>query len=141
MRTTSAGMRIGELAKRSGVNLETVRYYERRGLLPRPPRTSSGYRSFPADAVRRVRFIRRAQALGFRLAEIEGLLALRVDPQTSCAEVRDQARAKAADIEEKMRLLEGMRRSLERLASTCSGQGSVSACPILESLEAEELGA
>ena len=75
---------VGELARRSGVNLETVRYYERRGLLPKPPRTPAGYRAFPAASVRRVRFIRQAQALGFTLAEIKELLALRVDPDTTC---------------------------------------------------------
>ena len=90
---------IGHLAKQAGVNLETVRYYERRGLLPRPPRSASGYRLFPAEAARRLRFIRRAQELGFSLREISELLTLRVDPDTTCGEVKQRADDKIADIE------------------------------------------
>src|SRR5712692_7713612 len=90
---------IGRLAKQAGINLETVRYYERRGLLPKPPRTASGYRLFPADAALRLRFIRRAQELGFSLKEIRDLLALRVSPRTTSAEIRKRTEAKIADIE------------------------------------------
>ena len=81
------GLRTGELAIQGGVNLETIRYYERRGLLPKPPRTSAGYRAFDAEAVRRLRFIKQAQALGFSLKEVRELLALRLNPRTSCADV------------------------------------------------------
>lgn len=129
---------IGELARQSGVNLETVRYYERRRLLPKPARSASGYRQFPPELVQRIRFIKHAQALGFTLSEIKELLSLRVDPDTTCAEVRAKAKAKTADIEQKIRSLEGMKKVLERLASRCSGRGPASECPILESLDGED---
>jgi MerR family mercuric resistance operon transcriptional regulator len=131
------GFKSGEVARQGGVNLETIRYYERRGLLPKPPRTSSGYRTFGVDAVRRLRFIKHAQALGFSLKEIKELLALRVDARTSCADVRKRAQAKIADIEQKLRALRAMKRALVRITATCVGRGPVSACPILESLEEE----
>src|SRR5467141_4177054 len=85
---------IRHLAKEAGVNLETVRYYERRGLLPRPPRSTSGYRLFPAEAARRLKFIRRAQALGFSLAEIVELLSLRVSRRTTSGDIRARAEVK-----------------------------------------------
>lgn len=138
-KTQPERLTIGEVAGGSGVNLETVRYYERRGLLPKPPRTASGYRSFPTDTVRRVKFIKHAQALGFTLTEIKELLALRVDPDTTCAQVRDQARAKVADIKQRIRSLEGMKKALEQLAAACRGRGPLNECPILESLDGEEL--
>ena len=112
----------GEVASRGGVNLETIRYYERRGLLPKP-------------ALRRLRFIKQAQALGFSLKEIKELLALRVDPRTSCADVRRRAEAKIADVEAKLRVLRTMKRALVQLTAACAGRGPVSACPILETLE------
>jgi len=118
-----------------GVNLETIRYYERRGLLPKPPRTPAGYRTFDAAALRRLRFIKQAQALGFSLKEIKELLALRVDPRTSCADVRRRAEAKIADVEAKLRVLRTMKRALVQLTAACAGRGPVSACPILETLE------
>ena len=125
----------GEVASRGGVNLETIRYYERRGLLPKPPRTPAGYRTFDAAALRRLRFIKQAQALGFSLKEIKELLALRVDPRTSCADVRRRAEAKIADVETKLRVLRTMKRALVQLTAACAGRGPVSACPILETLE------
>ena len=127
---------IGALAKSASVNLETIRYYERQGLLPKPPRTRSGYRSFPADAPRRVRFIKRAQELGFSLKEIKELLEIRFDPGTTCADVRGRAEAKLADIDRKIRDLQRMREALARLTLACPGRGAVSGCPILESLAA-----
>jgi len=124
-----------ELANEGGVHLETVRYYERRGLLPKPPRTPAGYRTFDAQAVRRLRFIKRAQALGFSLQEVRELLSLRVDPRTSCADVRRRTEAKVADIDQKLEALRAMKRALVRLMAACAGRGPVSTCPILESLE------
>ena len=112
---------IGRLANVAGVNLETVRYYERRGLLPRPPRTASGYRIFPVEATRRLRFIKRAQELGFSLREIRELLALRVSSRTNSTEIRKRAEAKIGDIEGKIRTLNSMRKTLERLTRSCSG--------------------
>ena len=128
-------LRTADVAKQGGVNLETIRYYERRGLLPKPPRTGAGYRTFDPAAVRRLRFIKQAQAIGFSLKEVKELLALRVDPRTSCADVRRRAEAKIVDIDEKLRALRAMKRALVRLTAACAGQGPVSKCAILESLE------
>lgn len=129
---------IGRLADEVGINLETVRYYEREGLLPKAPRGASGYRLFPADTARRLRFIRRAQELGFSLKEIRELLALRVSPGTTRAEIRQRAEAKIADIDGKIQSLESMSKSLRKLTRTCAGCGPLSQCPILESLDREE---
>jgi MerR family mercuric resistance operon transcriptional regulator len=129
---------IGHLAKQAGVNLETVRYYERRGLLPRPPRSASGYRLFPTEAVRRLRFIRRAQELGFSLKEIGELLSLRVSRRTTSAAIRARAEAKIADIEAKIRSLESMKKTLRKLTNACAGCGPVAECPILDSLDKDE---
>jgi MerR family copper efflux transcriptional regulator len=128
-------LRTGDLARQGGVNLETIRYYERRGLLPRPPRTPAGYRAFDGEAVRRIRFIKQAQALGFSLEEIRELLGLRVDPRRSCGDVRRRAEAKLADIEAKIRNLRAMKKTLARFIAACSGSGPVGGCPILEALE------
>lgn len=132
-----ATLTIGHLAKESGVNLETVRYYERRGLMPKPPRSLSGYRLYPAEAVRRLKFIQRAKELGFSLREIKELLALRVSPRTSCAEIQQRAEAKIADMRAKIQSLQSMEKSLRKLTKACGGFGSVSECPILESLDGE----
>jgi MerR family transcriptional regulator, copper efflux regulator len=131
---------IGCLAREAGVNLETVRYYERQGLLPKAPRSSSGYRLFPEDTARRLRFIRRAQELGFSLAEIRELLSLRVSRRASCADIRTRAEAKIADVDLRIRSLKSMRRTLDRLAKVCAGRGPapVAKCPILESFESGE---
>ena len=129
----------GTLARRGRVNLETVRYYERQGLLPRPPRLPSGYRVFPEDAVRRIHFIKRAQQLGFSLQEIKDLLGLRVNPRTTCADVRRRAEAKIGDIDEKVRALEAMKKALEKLVAACAGRGPAGECPILESLEGKRV--
>ena len=130
---------IGRLAKQAGVNLETVRFYERRGLLPRPPRSTSGYRLFPADAARRLRFIRRAQELGFSLTEIGELLSLRVSRRTTSADIRTRAEAKIVDIEAKLKSLESMKKTLRKLSRVCDGCSPVAECPILESLDREDV--
>jgi len=127
-----------EVAKQGGVNLETVRYYERRGLLPKPPRNATGYRAFEPDAVRRLPFIRHAQALGFSLHEINDLLALRVKVGVSSADVRRRAEAKLVDIDEKLKTLRAMKKVLTRFTESCSGAGPISRCPILAALEQEE---
>ena len=129
---------IGRLASEAGVNLETVRYYERRGLLPRPPRSASGYRLFPVEAARRLRFIRRAQELGFSLGEIRELLSLRVSRTSTSAEVKARAEAKLADIEARIKSLESMKKSLRKLTKVCAGCGPIAGCPILESLDRED---
>ncbi|MBI3680684.1 MAG: heavy metal-responsive transcriptional regulator [Acidobacteria bacterium] len=127
------------MAKRAGVNLQTIRYYQQRGLLADPPRSASGYRCFTDDAVRRIRFIKRGQQLGFSLDELRDLLALRVQPGATCAQVRQRAEAKAADVEERIRALRAMQKALKRLAGACTGRGPVSECPILESLDARDV--
>src|SRR5262249_21537463 len=112
--------------------------YEREGLLQEPSRKESGYRQYPGDVVTRLRFIRRAKELGFTLKEIKELLALRVDPSTTCREVKEQAEAKIAHIEGKIASLVRMKEALVKLATVCRGRGPTSECPILEALESEE---
>ncbi len=129
---------IGELANRSRVNLETIRYYEREKLLPAPPRLQSGYRSFPSESVKRIRFIKQAQELGFSLKEIKELLELQIDPSSTGGDVRKRAEAKIADIEAKIKTLSAMKKALTQLTSACNGEGLISECPILESLGSEK---
>jgi MerR family mercuric resistance operon transcriptional regulator len=129
---------IGQVARQAGVGVETVRFYERQGLLHEPPRRESGYRQYPEDVVARLRFIKRAKELGFSLKEIKELLALRVDPETTCREVKAQAEAKIADIEGKIQTLQRMKKALKKLTAACSGRGPTSECPILEALEPQE---
>ena len=128
-------MTISRLAKLGGVNLETVRYYEREGLIPKPPRTRAG-RLFPAGAARRLRFIKRAQDLGFSLNEIRELLALR--PSTDRPKVRARAQSKIADIERKIHSLEAMKNVLGSLVDRCDRSGPSGECRILERLDHEE---
>jgi MerR family transcriptional regulator, copper efflux regulator len=132
------GLTIGEVAEQAKVHIETLRYYERRGLVARPPRSISNYRLYPQDAVRRVRFIKRAQALGFSLKDIRDLLSLRAAPGTGCAEVRQQAETKIKDIEDKIDSLTAMKQALSTLVAECSGRGPLTDCPILESLDTTE---
>lgn len=127
-------MTIGTLAERSSVGVETIRYYEREGLLPKPARSSSGYRVYPDDAVERVRFIRRAKDLGFTLEEIGELLALKVTHGKSCRSVRDRALAKLGDIDGKMNDLRRMRRALSALVERCSGEEGIDDCTILDAI-------
>ncbi len=130
---------IGHLASTSGVNLETVRYYERRGLLPKPPRSASGYRLFPIEAAQRLRFIQRAKELGFSLKEIGELLSLRLSPTTTSAGIQAKAKSKIADIRSKIKTLESMERTLRKLTKSCPGCGPLAQCPILESLDREDV--
>ncbi|RUL83551.1 MerR family transcriptional regulator [Tautonia sociabilis] len=130
-------LKSGELAKQAGVNVETLRFYERKGLLPEPPRRESGYREYPEESVRLIRFIKRAQELGFSLGEIQELLALRVRPGTTCAEVRGRTGRKLADVRQKIADLKAIERALTKLAASCSGRGPVNHCPILENLDGE----
>ena len=131
---------IGTLAKQARVNRETVRYYERRRLLPRPSRSVAGYRVFSDDALGRLRFIRHAKMLGFSLEEIKELLALRVRSIDTCPRVRERALVKIADIERKLVALQEMRRALNDLVSACSRRRRTDECPILKSLEANGAG-
>ncbi len=131
---------IGQVARQADVGVETVRFYERQGLLNEPPRRESGYRQYPEDVVARLRFIKRAKELGFSLKEIKELLTLRVDPTMTCAEVRSKAQAKIADVEEKIQALQKIKKALVKLTTVCRGRGPTSECPILEALEKEGNG-
>jgi len=128
-------MTIGALAERAGVNVQTVRYYERRGLLAAPQRTPSGYRVYSDDTLDRLRFIRRAQELGFTLTEIEELLVLRLDPRTTASVVKARAEAKIADVDRRIHDLERIKHALTHLAGRCrGGRGPVGECPLLQAL-------
>lgn len=129
---------IGQVARAAHIGVETLRFYEREGLIAEPPRRRSGYRQYPPDTVRRVRFIRRAKDLGFTLNEIGELLSLRVQRNTTCADVRAMARAKIADIDAKLDEFGKIKSALEQLASSCRGKGPTSACPILDALDQED---
>lgn len=126
---------IGQVARQSGVGVETVRFYEREGLIPQPHRPESGFRRYPQDAVSRIRFIQKSKALGFSLREIKELLALRVDSATTCGVVKKRAEAKIDDIDGKIRHLQEMKRALAKLTAACRGKGPTGECPILEALE------
>lgn len=130
MRTIS----IGQLAKAASVGVETVRFYERKGLLDVPARKDSGYRQYDTDAVERLKFIRRAQQVGFTLREIQDLISLRDDPDARRADVRDRATGKIADIDAKVRDLLAMRESLVNLLEACEGDGPASGCSIIMAL-------
>ena len=130
---------IGEFAKRAGVGVETVRFYERQGLLKEPPRRTSGHREYSATEVTRLAFIRRAKELGFSLAEIKELLSLRADRKAQCGQVRKRTEAKLADIDEKIRTLRRMRRALTKLNAACDREEvPTSECPILDALDRED---
>jgi Zn(II)-responsive transcriptional regulator len=126
---------IGQVASRAEVGVETVRFYEREGLLEKAARRPSGYRQFDEGVVARLAFIRRAKSLGFTLKEVRELLSLRLDPDGPTAEVKRRAEAKITDIEAKIRTLRKMKTSLTRLTKACPGHGRTADCPILEALE------
>ena len=128
-------MRIGEVAVGAAVNVQTLRYYERVGLLPAPQRRPSGYRSYDAETVRRVRFIRRAQALGFTLAEIGDLLDLRAQSESSCTRVEARAAVTLDRIAEKIRDLETIREALGEYVDACRARRSLAECPLLGALD------
>lgn len=132
------GLRSGEVAERAGIGPEALRFYERRGLVPVPPRAANGYREFPVDTVTRIRFIQRAQRIGFSLEEIGELLGLRVDAGVDCEDVRGRAEAKLAEVEGKIRDLERIRSTLGELVHRCLDQSSSGDCPILAALEPDE---
>jgi Cu(I)-responsive transcriptional regulator len=128
-------MMIGQVAREAGVGVETVRFYERQGLLDEPGRRDSGYRQYGADAIARLRLIKRAKHLGFTLKEIKALLALRRDPEATPSDVRDRALAKIADIDARVRDLQRMKAALVPLTEACDGHGPLDECPILRALE------
>jgi len=130
-----APLRIGALAAASGVGVQTLRYYERRGLLKAKGRTAGGFREYAADTVRRVVFIRRAQAIGFTLEEIHHLLALRVQSARRCEPVKRSAASARERVRERLAALQRMDTILERLIQACDARQVTEECPILEALE------
>jgi MerR family mercuric resistance operon transcriptional regulator len=126
-------MRIGDAAAVSGCHIETIRYYERIGLLPHPARTAGGYREYLPKEVDRLRFITRGRELGFSLEEIRSLLTLSDDPALSCHDVDQLARHHLADVEQRIRELRSIARELERTIASCAG-GKRGQCAILGAL-------
>src|SRR5262245_23410929 len=128
---------VGRVARLAGVGVPTLRFYERAGILSQPARTASNYRVYSDEAVKRVRFIRRAQELGFTLKEIKELLALRVSRRANCDPVRVRAEAKIADIQARIKSLRQMSRALSKFAAECEMHSPGVDCPLLEYLEGE----
>lgn len=128
---------IGQVAKLARIGIETVRFYEREGLIAEPPRRDSGYREYPPDVVARLTFIKRAQDLGFSLKEIAELLELRLHPEKPCSEVKERALSKISDIEAKIKDLKRMRGALVQLTESCIEDKRLSECPILDAFESK----
>ncbi|MBI3291429.1 MAG: heavy metal-responsive transcriptional regulator [Elusimicrobia bacterium] len=129
---------IGKVAKQAGVNIQTIRYYERTGLLSPSARRESGYRLYAPEAVQKLRFIKNAQALGFTLKEISDLLRLRVSHPVRCGAVKTKAEVKLRDVEAKVQSLQAIKRTLQDLVSTCQRRATTDQCPILNSLEVKQ---
>jgi len=129
------GLTIGRLAKEAGLGIETVRFYERQGLIEPPPRTDSNYRMYPEEEITRLKFIKRAKNLGFTLNEIKDLLALRHDPQATKADVKNRTLVKIEDVTGKIRDLTRIKEALEHLYNACDGHGPLAECPILKALD------
>jgi Hg(II)-responsive transcriptional regulator len=131
----ATGMTISRAAERAGVGVETIRFYERRGLIEQPARPrSGGYRFYDDGVVERIRFIRQAQELGFSLREIEELLSLRADPGADCGDVRTQAVSKREEVGRKIAQLQHIRAALDELIASCPGGGALRACTIIDAL-------
>ena len=131
---TMRDLTIGKAARDAGVGVETIRFYEREGLIEQPAK-GAGYRTYAPEVVARIRFIRQAQGIGFSLKETRELLALRANPNADCAEVRAQAEHKIAGVDEKIAELLRVRAALEAVVASCPGQGGLEGCTILEALE------
>ncbi len=130
-------LRIGEVARLANVNVQTLRFYERKGLLPPPPRRVSGYREYAPGTVEIVKFIHRAKELGFALREIKELLDLRKVPRSTCGDVVVVAQRKIKEIDAKIHDLRAMRTALSKLLQECPGDAPITQCPIIESLVGE----
>ncbi|GJL61769.1 MAG: Hg(II)-responsive transcriptional regulator [Nitrospirales bacterium] len=128
-------MKIGQVAKRAGVNIETIRFYERKGLIIQPPRPNGGYREYHKETVAKIRFIKRTKDLGFSLTEIAELLSLQTNPKATCADVKQRAKAKILAIQKRVKGLQTMKRALGKLVESCSGSGSLDDCPIIGCFE------
>jgi len=132
------GLTIGRLAKEAGLRIETVRFYEREGLIEPPPRTDSNYRMYPEEEITRLKFIKRAKNLGFTLHEIKDLMALRHDPHATKADVKKRTLAKIEDVTRKILDLTRIKEALMHLSSACDGHGPLDQCPILEALDTND---
>jgi MerR family transcriptional regulator, copper efflux regulator len=130
----AATMTIGRLAKHVGVNIDTIRYYERNGLLPAPTRRASGYREYAAGDIERLRFIRRAKQLGFTLSEVAELLSLTANRQDDMRGVKRKAEERLEQVESKIAELQRVRRGLKKLIAACPGRGELARCPIVTAL-------
>ena len=130
-------LKTGELVKLAEVNVETIRFYERKGLLPEPPRMESGYRSYPEENVQRIRFIKRAQQLGFSLKEIQELLNLRSDQTANCVEMRMLTEKKITEVRGKINDLKHIEKALTELLDHCRERNTTETCLILGFLDGE----
>ncbi len=129
-------MRISQIAQSAGVGVETVRFYERKKLIEQPLKpVGGGFRAYPSEVVTQIRFIRRAQNLGFSLKEVKDLMSLRIDPRADCGEVRQRAQAKRREVIEKIEQLHRVRDALDTVINACPGRGSTRICSILGELE------
>ena len=124
---------IGELSKRTGVHIETIRYYERIGIMPKPPRSEGGHRVYDEGLTRRLGFISRSRQLGFTLEEIRGLLSLVDENEYTCADVRELTLEHAAEVKSKIADLKKLERVLRNMAAQCHGK-NVPDCPIVDAL-------
>ena len=138
MKTEEKGLNIGRLAREVGVSTDTIRFYERRGLLAPPARSEANYRLYPRGDIRRLKFILRAKALGFTLNEIKELLNLHHNPTATKAEVKALTEEKIADIRQRITDLGRILATLENLADTCDGHGPADDCPILAAIDGDE---
>jgi len=129
---------IGRVAEHTGITVETLRFYEKQGLIDTPQRSASGYRQYPAETLKRLRFIQRAKQVGFTLKDIAELLDLRREPGTSCTDIKIRATQKIEEVDRRIRDLTQIRDALGRMVIKCRDSGSLNDCPILEELEMEE---
>ena len=126
---------IGTVAKETGIGIETIRFYERKGLIKPPPRNASGYRQYSKDVIKRIRFIKNAKELGFSLKEISELLSLRLTSRSKCSQVRKNTSDKISEVERKIETLQKMRKALKKLLLACDTNTRSADCPILKALE------
>ena len=131
-----ANLNIGAVAAQSGVTVEAIRFYEKQKLIPEAPRSTSGYRQYSDETVKRVQFIQKAKDVGFSLKEIQSLLTLEASSEASCADVKAQALAKLAEVSARLRELRKIQRALKTLVERCDGSGPLTDCPILDALNA-----
>ncbi|WP_455208517.1 heavy metal-responsive transcriptional regulator [Kaarinaea lacus] len=127
-------MTIGQVAKQTGVSVETIRFYEKEGLIDEPERNPSGYRQYPAETIKRVLFIQRAKEVGFTLKEIHDLLSLQEKPEACCGDILSKAERKVAQIEAKINELQRMKNALQQLTTQCASDSGLDDCPILDAL-------